>query len=124
MGCVPISPKISRSKTKRLTIFKYIHFKTKKSSHAIPVVARISDSSWMHIADFLKYKELKELGKTNRYFNNMSKNCTILVKFFKKQKYQFTSKSIIIYQKDISEFDTNIKIKNTAVSATSNALQY
>ena len=122
MGCVPMSPKISHSKTKRLTIFKSLHYKIKTSkTEAIPIIARISDSSWMNIADFLKYKELMELGKTNRYFNTMSKKSTILVKFFKKQKYQFTSKSIIIYQKDISEFDTGIKI---AIPSTSNTLHY
>lgn len=41
----------------------------------------------MKIIDFLSYSDLKEVGKTTKYFNSMCKQYQILTKFFKKKEF-------------------------------------
>lgn len=43
----------------------------------------LENSSFLKILDFLKFKELQEVGKVNRKMNMLSKNWKILTKFFR-----------------------------------------
>ena len=45
----------------------------------------INEKSWKNIINFLGYNDLKEVGKTNKMFNQISKQEDILIKFFKRR---------------------------------------
>lgn len=107
MGCMPSNHTIFTAKSKRVT-FHGLNFTSSKS---ISVLTKIPDPSWVHIVDYLKYQELKEVGKTNKYFNNISKRYNILIKFFK--KHNDSSKTVLFSRRDISGFRTDVDIINT-----------
>lgn len=46
----------------------------------------INERNWKKIINFLSYSDLKEVGKTNKLFNQIAKNEEVLVKFFKKRE--------------------------------------
>ena len=46
----------------------------------------INERNWKKIIIFLSYSDLKEVGKTNKLFNQIAKNEEVLVKFFKKRE--------------------------------------
>ena len=46
---------------------------------------RITNILWIKILNYLNYKELKETGKVNRFFNKTSKQKELLIKFFQKK---------------------------------------
>ena len=48
-------------------------------------LTKISTDSWEHVVDYLNYSEVRELGKTNQFFNSMGKHHKILIKFFKRK---------------------------------------
>lgn len=87
MGCVQNKSQITKSYliSKNIYLFRktpqiYINKIVSNSK-----VSRISSSSWEHIVHYLNYAEVKELGKTSKFFNGMCKKHKILVKFFKKK---------------------------------------
>ena len=99
---------------------KYSTTRENQEVKKIPYIAKITDSSWINIADFLQFRELKELGKTNQFFNNISKRHRVLTKFFKKKNYNpLNSKTALIARIDLSKFKTDIEIKAT-ISSFSN----
>lgn len=56
--------------------------------------AKISENNWSKVIDYLNFKELKEVGKINKYFNYLAKQDRVLVKFFsKKQNKNFKTES-------------------------------
>ncbi len=77
----------------------------------------ISQNSWINILDFLNYSDLKEVGKTNKLFNYLVKQNTILVKFFKNKNNEIMYN---IYAKKIFEsfsiLQLNQKRNNSIVS--------
>ena len=123
MGCYPggktITPKVKRSAKVKFQGLKY-NTAIEKEEKKIPYVAKIADSSWINIADFLQFRELKQLGKTNQFFNNISKRHRVLTKFFKNKNYNpLNSKTALITRIDLSKFKTDIEIKAT-ISSFSN----
>ena len=72
----------------------------------------ISQKSWLNILDFLSYNEIKEIGKTNKLFNCLVKQNTILIKFFKNKNtytpYQNLSRNTT-YEVTNSKPKVNIK---------------
>lgn len=60
--------------------------KKEKKNIRIKKEAILARSSWMNILDYMKFTELKEIGKVNRFFNSMTKSSDILLKFFQKKK--------------------------------------
>ena len=58
-------------------------------------INKILINNWLRILNFLQYQDLKEIGKTNRLFNRLSKDNRILIKFFKKRdsEYYFEAQS-------------------------------
>ena len=101
MGCVHNKSQI----TKSYLISKNIYLDRKSPQKYInkivniSKVSRISSSSWEHVVHYLKYAEVKELGKTSKFFNVMCKKHKILVKFFKKKinsNYQNMSRTLPI----------------------------
>lgn len=50
------------------------------------ICGAIRQSSWLNVIDFLKYDEIKEVGKANKMFNYLVKQTQILIKFFKKKE--------------------------------------
>lgn len=124
MGCYPggktITPIVKSSGIFKFQGLKYDRPKRKEEEEKIPYIDKITDSSWINIADFLQFRELNELGKTNQFFNNISKRHKILLKFFKKKNYNpLNSKTAIIARIDLSRFKTDIEIKAT-ISSFSN----
>jgi hypothetical protein len=49
------------------------------------MINKIFINNWLRILNFFQYQDLKEIGKTNRFFNRLSKDNRILIKFFKKR---------------------------------------
>lgn len=124
MGCYPggktITPRVKRSGMFKFQGLKYSTTRENQEVKKIPYIAKITDSSWINIADFLQFRELKELGKTNQFFNNISKRHRVLTKFFKKKNYNpLNSKTALIARIDLSKFKTDIEIKAT-ISSFSN----
>ena len=83
MGCIPNQISHSpHSKSNYSPQKNYqIHIKKNKKNFEI-----ISYINILNIVDYLNFKDLYELGKTNRKFNIMVKQHKILVKFFKKKE--------------------------------------
>ena len=52
-------------------------------------INKILINNWLRILNFLQYQDLKEIGKTNRLFNRLSKDNRILIKFFKKRDSEY-----------------------------------
>lgn len=69
----------------------------------------------MKIIDFLNYSDLKEVGKTTKFFNSMCKQYQILTKFVKIKKEFFHSKPNQKNIKKISSF-SNINISFCSTS--------
>ena len=70
------------------------------------VINRITTSSWEHIVGYLSYSELRELGKTTKYFNFMSKDHKILIKFFQRKGTPHKKSDIKVFRK-LSSFTVN-----------------
>lgn len=60
----------------------YLNQKKKKKN----ICGAITQSSWLNVIDFLKFEEIKEIGKTNKMFNYLVRQNQILIKFFKKKE--------------------------------------
>lgn len=121
MGCMPNTPKITcKTKKNNIMIYQSLNFKVKTfndNRNNTPTILKVSDSSWVNIANFLKFQELKEFGKTNKYFNNISKRHNVLVKFFKKQTfYNKLPKNTFLQFKNFCNFKTDIEINHTISS--------
>lgn len=79
----------------------------------------INEKNWKNIINFLGYNDLKEVGKTNKMFNQISKQEDILIKFFKKrntlfkisQSSDFTGDNTLYSDKQQSE-SLNIHLHN------------
>ena len=77
----------------KINIQTEIFIPTKKSNDSIETkhsfnrlkLNKISKNNWLKIIDYLQYQELKEVAKTNRLLNYLSKDDKILIKFFKKK---------------------------------------
>ena len=54
---------------------------------------KLSPKSWASVLNFLSFKELFEAGKVNNLFNTISKNESILKKFFQKRKNKYASEN-------------------------------
>ncbi len=89
----------------KINIQTEIFIPTKKSNDSIETkhsfnrlkLKKISKNNWLKIIDYLQYQELKEVAKTNRMLNYLSKDDKILIKFFQKKNdniYYKTPKSI------------------------------
>lgn len=48
--------------------------------------AKVSQFSWLNIIDYLNYTDIKEVGKTNKMFNYLVRQNSVLIKFFKRKK--------------------------------------
>ena len=48
--------------------------------------AKVSQLSWLNIIDYLNYTDIKEVGKTNKMFNYLVRQNSVLIKFFKRKK--------------------------------------
>ena len=114
MGCVPNRPKLYNNgmvkRNGRINIEKKIEEVLINKSK----INKVSNNSWMKIIDFLSYSDLKEVGKTTKYFNSMCKQYQILTKFFKKKEF-FHSKPNQKNIKKISSF-SNINISFCSTS--------
>lgn len=58
----------------------------KKNSVGSSYINKITPGSWKKIVDFFNFNDLKEVGKTNKMFNCLAKDNSILIKFFKKRE--------------------------------------
>ena len=87
MGCVQNKSQITKSYliSKNINLYRKSPQKYINKIVNISKVSRISSSSWEHVVHYLNYAEVKELGKTSKFFNVMCKKHKILVKFFKKK---------------------------------------
>ena len=87
MGCVQNKSQITKSYLISKNIYLYRKSPQKYINRIVDIskVSRISSSSWEHVVHYLNYAEVKELGKTSKFFNVMCKKHKILVKFFKKK---------------------------------------
>ena len=81
MGCIPNRTHIP-IKSRQIQINHKVY---QTSSRVNKSFNKISYSNVVNIVDFLNFKDLYELGKTNKLFNNMVKQHRILIKFFKKK---------------------------------------
>lgn len=81
MGCIPNRTHIP-IKSRQIQITHKVY---QTSSRVNKSFNKISYSNVVNIVDFLNFKDLYELGKTNKLFNNMVKQHRILIKFFKKK---------------------------------------
>ena len=78
----------------KINVQTEVFIPTKKSNDSIETknsfnrltLNNISKKNWLKIIDYLQYQELKEVAKTNRLLNYLSKDDKILIKFFKKKK--------------------------------------
>ena len=117
---MPNTPKITCKSKKNIMTYQSLNFKVKtvnETKNKTLTILKVSDSSWVNIANFLKFQELKEFGKTNKYFNNISKRHNVLVKFFKKQTfYNNFPKTSITQFKNSCNFKTDIEINHTISS--------
>ena len=52
-------------------------------------INKILINNWLRILNFLQYQDLKEIGKINRFFNRLSKDNRILIKFFQKRNSEY-----------------------------------
>lgn len=90
MGCHIGTKKIAiRSSVKTDTSLKfYDKFEEKMplNHKKKNICGAITQSSWLNVIDFLKYEEIKEVGKTNKMFNYLVRQNQILIKFFKKKE--------------------------------------
>ena len=109
MGCCPNRTKLVKnyvySKTNSICCNKIVlsnGYNTSKN-----VINRITTSSWEHIVDYLSYSELREVGKTTKYFNFMSKEHKILIKFFQRKGTPHQKQSDIKVFRKISSFTVN-----------------
>ena len=80
MGCIPNRTHIP-IKSKQIQLTHKIY----KTSRVYKSFNKISYSNVVNIVDYFNFKDLYELGKANKLFNNMVKQHRILVKFFKKK---------------------------------------
>ena len=53
------------------------------------MINKIFINNWLRILNFFQYQDLKEIGKTNRFFNRLSKDNRILIKFFQKRNSEY-----------------------------------
>ena len=81
MGCIPNRTHIP-IKSRQIQVTHKVY---QTSSRVNKSFNKISYSNVVNIVDFLNFKDLYELGKTNKLFNNMVKQHRILIKFFKKK---------------------------------------
>ena len=63
---------------------KFPRIKITKAEKKKEYLTRINEHCWKKIINFLSYNDLKEIGKTNKSLNIISKHNEILIKFFKK----------------------------------------
>lgn len=49
-------------------------------------MGKVSQLSWLNIIDYLNYTDIKEVGKTNKMFNYLVRQNSVLIKFFKRKK--------------------------------------
>ena len=101
MGCVQNKSQITKSYLTPKNIYLHRKSPQKYINKIVNIskVSRISSSSWEHVVHYLNYAEVKELGKTSKFFNVMCKKHKILVKFFKKKinsNYQNMSRTLPI----------------------------
>ena len=64
---------------------------------------------WKKIINFLSYNDLKEIGKTNKSLNIISKHNEILIKFFKKRIKNstiLTAENTLSYNDKMNELDS------------------
>ena len=52
-------------------------------------INKIFINNWLRILNFFQYQDLKEIGKINRFFNRLSKDNRILIKFFQKRNSEY-----------------------------------
>ena len=81
MGCIPNRTHIP-IKSRQIQITHKVY---QTASRVNKSFNKISYSNVVNIVDYLNFKDLYELGKANKLFNNMVKQHRILIKFFKKK---------------------------------------
>ena len=86
VGNRTINIKIAQGNVKTCTKPIKVEEKKEKKNITIKKGTLLTRSSWMNILDYMKFTELKEIGKVNRFFNSMTKSSDILIKFFQKKK--------------------------------------
>ena len=67
----------------------------------------INEKSWKNIINFLGYNDLKEVGKTNKMFNQISKQEYILIKFFKRRNKTLQLKQSSVFTGDNTFYSDN-----------------
>lgn len=83
MGCIPNQISNSPHSKYDCSPLKYYQIQMQQNKKKFET---ISHTSILNIVDFLNFKDLYQLGKTNKTFNIMVKQHKILVKFFKKKE--------------------------------------
>lgn len=113
MGCrLPRANKIQiTSIIKNLSVEQEDNINQRMSNYANrSLLLKIHTSSLLIILDYMSFVEIKEIGKLNRLFNNLAKQNTILIKFFKKKitpKHQIDSFSVFGKYRSISNYSTS-----------------
>ena len=67
----------------------------------------INEKSWKNIINFLGYNDVKEVGKTNKMFNQISKQEDILIKFFKRRNKTLQLKQSSVFTGDNTFYSDN-----------------
>ena len=105
MGC-------GLSGRKKINITATVSQSKSNSNHSQQYVQKeyiylINEKSWKNIINFLGYNDLKEVGKTNKMFNQISKQEDILIKFFKRRNKTLQLKQSSIFTGDNTFYSDN-----------------
>lgn len=105
MGC-------GLSGRKKINITATVSESKSNSNHSQQYVQKeyiylINEKSWKNIINFLGYNDLKEVGKTNKMFNQISKQEDILIKFFKRRNKTLQLKQSSVFTGDNTFYSDN-----------------
>ena len=105
MGC-------GLSGRKKINITATVSQSKSNSNHSQQYVQKeyiylINEKSWKNIINFLGYNDLKEVGKTNKMFNQISKQEDILIKFFKRRNKTLQLKQSSVFTGDNTFYSDN-----------------
>ena len=88
---------------------KFPRIKITKAEKKKEYLTRINEHCWKKIINFLSYNDLKEIGKTNKSLNIISKHNEILIKFFKKRIKNstiLTAENTLSYNDKMNDIDS------------------
>lgn len=88
---------------------KFPRIKRIKADEKKEYLTRINENCWKKILNFLSYNDLKEIGKTSKSLNKISKHNEVLIKFFKKRIKNstiLTTENTMSYNDKMNEIDS------------------